>query len=87
MNSATNIADALGRKQIADALGLGKPAVSNAVAAGVFPAAWFRKVSQLCAASGVDCPMDAFSWRGGDPQTTPTPPTSVTNNTLKDANV
>lgn len=70
MNTASDIADQLGRKRLARALGVAKSAVSNATAAGVFPSSWYLVVSDLCAASGVDCPMRVFSWREAKTDTT-----------------
>lgn len=56
-----SIADAIGRRAIAEALGLGATAVSNAVVRGYFPATWFAVISGLCKQAGVDCPMTCFN--------------------------
>ena len=69
MNSTSDLADALGRKEMAKALGVGLTAVSNAVVNGQFPAAWFDTLEAMAQARGVDCPRDLFGFRrafGGD---------------------
>ena len=30
----------------------------------VFPASWFPHVKRLCDEAGIDCPIDAFNWKG-----------------------
>lgn len=59
--AAKALADALGRKNIADAAGVGLTAVSNAVVRGSFPPSWFIAVSTLAIPLGVHCPPEVFS--------------------------
>lgn len=66
MASTHEIADAIGRKRLADELHVGLTAVGNAVVRGVFPASWSRKIRALCNEAGVDCPDDLFNMRGYD---------------------
>lgn len=66
MNTTSHIADALGRKKIADALGVGLTAVSNAVVRGSFPASWFVAVSKLARDANVECPPHLFQMKGVD---------------------
>lgn len=63
MSNALDFADAVGRKNIADALGVGLTAVSNAVTRGRFPSSWFMACKGLADQAGVDCPSDLFGMR------------------------
>lgn len=63
MTTASDLADALGRKTIADALGVGLTAVSNAVVRGWFPSSWFLAVKGIADAAGQDCPPELFRMR------------------------
>ena len=63
MSTASELADALGRKNIADALGVGLTAVSNAVVRGWFPSSWFLAVKAIADAVGHDCPPELFKMR------------------------
>jgi len=60
------ICDTLGRKAIADRLGVGTTAVSNASVDGRFPAAWYLGIVSMCDAAGLHCPIMLFNWRGQD---------------------
>lgn len=68
MSKVHQICQVLGRKRIADSLGVGGTAVSNAVVAGVFPSSWFAVIADLCVAEGIDCPRDAFNWKAASLQ-------------------
>lgn len=63
MTTASQLADAIGRKEMADALGVGPTAVSNAVVRGEFPASWFLLVKSLADQAGHHCPPDLFKMR------------------------
>ena len=63
MVSVSEICDALGRKHIEAELGVTKAAISNAVAEGVFPAAWYGVIFDMCATRGVECQRELFSFR------------------------
>ena len=63
MTTASELADALGRKNIADALGVGLTAVSNAVVRGIFPSSWFLVMRELAENAGVSCPPGLFKMR------------------------
>lgn len=62
MSTVTIICDALGRREIAAAVGVKPSAVSNAVFQGKFPAKWFIVVSEMCASAGIDCPAEIFAF-------------------------
>lgn len=63
MTNTQHIADQIGQRQIATALGVGTTAVSNAVVRGSFPTSWFLVVKRLCDERGVDCPETAFNFK------------------------
>jgi len=63
MSNAHDFADAIGRRKIADALGVGLTAVSNAVTRGRFPSSWFMVCKELADQVGADCPPDLFGMR------------------------
>lgn len=54
------IANVIGRKAIAEAVGVQATAVSNAIVRGKFPPAWFIAVQGLAQAAGIDCPPCIF---------------------------
>lgn len=60
MMTVSELADRIGRKNIAEAAGVGLTAVSNAVVRGSFPATWFIVVSDLAAKVGAECPPCLF---------------------------
>ena len=60
MITASELADALGRKNIAEAVNFGPTAVSNAVVRGWFPATWFMVMSDLSRKAGSECPPELF---------------------------
>ncbi|TNJ48095.1 hypothetical protein FGE21_02195 [Phaeobacter sp. B1627] len=55
MMNVTQIADLIGRKEIADMICVGPTAVSNAIARGAFPASWYLGIRTLCDARNVEC--------------------------------
>lgn len=63
MKSAHDIAETLGRRAIANRLGVGLSAVNNALDRGGFPASWFRSVRDMCRDAGLECPEDAFNFK------------------------
>jgi hypothetical protein len=66
---SAQFADAIGRKEIADAVGVGLTAVSNAVVRQAFPASWFSACQRLAIQKKVPFPADLFQQRGtGIPQ-------------------
>lgn len=67
MTTALELADAVGRKQISDALGVGLTAVSNAVVRGAFPSSWFLVVKSLAEKGGHSCPPELFNMRSVNP--------------------
>jgi len=65
-HSVSSICDALGRRKIADVIGVRLTSVSNAVSCGQFPARWFDAIEKLCADAGIACPRHLFSFAGVD---------------------
>lgn len=63
MITTEKIADALGRKEMAQALGVGLTSISNAVVRGSFPASWFFVVTRLAGDAGVSCPPCLFQMK------------------------
>ena len=66
MNTVSNIAQQLGRKNMADRLHVGTAAISNALAFGKFPAAWYLVVSEMAADEGIECPVCLFAFRSSE---------------------
>jgi len=64
MITASNFADAIGRMKMAQVLGVGATAVSNAVVRGVFPASWLSACTILASESGQECPPELFGQKG-----------------------
>ncbi len=64
MMTASDFADAIGRKKLADALDVGASAVSNAVVRGWFPSSWFVVSKNLAEIASVECPPELFGMRG-----------------------
>lgn len=60
--TAKIICDAIGRRAIAEAIGVTPAAVSNYSAAGVFPASWYLAVKAMCDARGLVCPEGLFNF-------------------------
>ena len=69
--TVSDICDKLGRKAIAERLNVGATAVSNASVEQKFPAAWYAVIREMCGSSGIDCPLDAFNWKGTDARRLP----------------
>jgi predicted XRE-type DNA-binding protein len=63
MTDAQHIAQALTQRRIAQAVGVVPSAVNNQVKRGVFPAAWYLTVADLCQREGIDCPHSAFNFK------------------------
>lgn len=63
MMTAKDFAEALGRQEIADAVGVGLTAVSNAVVRGEFPSSWYLAVKSVADRQGRQCPPDLFKMR------------------------
>jgi hypothetical protein len=68
MTKASELADTLGRRAIADAVGVGLTAVSNAVIRGAFPSSWYVACQTLAAEKHCECPPALFGMKAGAPQ-------------------
>lgn len=64
MMTALEFADAIGRKKMADALGLGVTSISNAVVRGKFPPSWTDTSRAIADDMGVDFPENLFGQIG-----------------------
>ncbi len=62
------LAEALGRKRIADAVGVGLTAVSNAVVRGRFPSSWYVSCLKIASEKGTACPPELFGMRAANSQ-------------------
>ncbi|WPZ23130.1 hypothetical protein T7987_07835 [Sulfitobacter faviae] len=62
MTSTSEVCDKLGRKRMADSLGVGVTTISNAAVSGAFPAKWYVVMQEMCRAEGVECPDDLFNF-------------------------
>jgi|GEM_PF-3296930 len=60
--TASEVCDALGRRLMADRLGVGLTAISNASVLGQFSPRWYKVIKSLCAEASVDCPDHLFSF-------------------------
>ena len=60
MTSASELVDAIGRKRLGEALGVGATAISNAVVRGRLPATWFLICKSFSEEAGVNCPPELF---------------------------
>lgn len=60
METVRDIVAALGQKAVAEALGVGRTAVGNAVSRGRFPAAWYSVITKMCEARGMAAAPDLF---------------------------
>lgn len=63
METARDIVDAIGRKRLRRRLGVSEQAISNALAAGSFPPAWYAEMLALSAEQRVSLPIAVFRWR------------------------
>ncbi len=66
MINASQFADALGRRRIAEANGVVLQAVSNAVVRGWFPSSWFLVCKTLADEANVECPPALFKMNEPD---------------------
>lgn len=66
MITASEICDRIGRKKLAERLGVGRTAISNAAVDGRFPAKWFMVIKTLCDEEGVECPLLLFNFVTAD---------------------
>lgn len=64
MMDTKTFANAIGRKNMADALGVLPTAISNAVVKGAFPPSWLVVCQKLALVEGVNCPPALFNQRG-----------------------
>lgn len=69
------ICETLGRRTVAEAIGVRLTSVSNAIVDGRFPARWFDVVDRLCAQRELPCPRRLFTFVGAEGAFAPTQPT------------
>ena len=58
-----NVADELGRSNMAHQLGVGLTTISAAISEGVFPSAWYMTLRAMSEAHDVDIPDNLFRWK------------------------
>lgn len=61
MKTPHEIIDYLGAETVADALGIGLPAIKVRLAEGKLPAAWYHKLEMM---AGRPLPRECFSFKG-----------------------
>jgi hypothetical protein len=59
-----HIIETLGAETICDKLKVSSHAVRYAKTDGVFPSAWYAGLLDLCNEAKIECPLEAFSWKG-----------------------
>lgn len=62
MTNTSEVCDKIGRKRMADSLGVGVTTISNAAVAGIFPARWYAVVKGFCLSDGIECPDELFNF-------------------------
>ena len=62
ITTPTALVDAIGRKRVQDALGVGRTAIANRLADGCLPSAWFDVLEALAKETGVSCPRSLFAF-------------------------
>lgn len=67
MTTVSTICDTLGRRAIADRVGVGLTTVSNAATSNCFPAKWYILIKAMCDEEGIECPMYLFSFVASSP--------------------
>lgn len=68
MSDVKSIVTRLGRRRIAERIGVSVSAVGNAVVDGRFPANWYGAMKEMCDAEGADCPLSIFAMKGIEQQ-------------------
>lgn len=67
LNTNTNtIIEAIGRKELAKALGIKTGAISAASVANQFPASWYKTIRQMGHERGLAVPDRLFNWKAGE---------------------
>ncbi len=64
MSEVFNICQSIGRDHLARSLGVGKQAISNAVADEMFPSSWYAVVKNECDQRELECPIVLFRFKG-----------------------
>lgn len=63
-SSVIEITDKLDAHLVQSRLGVGHRSIRLARERGVFPASWYPVIADLCDEAGLDCPRDAFTFKG-----------------------
>lgn len=64
MQTVSDILKAIGRKPLAEQLGVTVNAVGMAAINNSFPASWHMKVTELAGEKGIEVPYELFNWKG-----------------------
>lgn len=62
MNTISDFMHSIDRRDFERVTGRSTQSVTNAIRAGLFPAAWFIDVREYCEAVGIDTPEHLFRW-------------------------
>lgn len=62
--TAEQLIDSIGRKRIADRVGVGLTAVSNAAVRKRIPSSWYAACRALASDQGIECPPELFGQKG-----------------------
>lgn len=63
-DTVKSIIETLGVDAICARLHVSTHAVRYAKTDGVFPAAWYAGLLVLCDGAKIECPLEAFNWKG-----------------------
>lgn len=59
-----SIIDTLGEDAICSRFGVLPRTLRHVREDGSFAASWYAGLSEMCASTGIECPLDAFNWKG-----------------------
>lgn len=62
MTTVADICSKIGRSELAECVGVGATAISNAVVSNAFPAKWYLVVRLLCDREQIECPECLFTF-------------------------
>lgn len=66
MSKVQEICSAIGRDQLAKALGVSRQSISNAISSAAFTASWYAIIKSECDQRNIDCDLTLFNFRQND---------------------
>lgn len=66
MTKVQEICSAIGRDELAKALGVSRQSISNAISAAAFTASWYAIIKKECDRRGIDCDLTLFNFKQND---------------------